>query len=602
MRRREVRSLVSVQGAARWRTGFAAVCRLSPRLPPVVLAALHALGTAGCDSGGTPADRTDGAAVAEWFVERTVEAGIDFVYESGATGKLYLPEIMGAGVGLLDYDNDGDLDLYLVNGNRNLPGAEPGGTVRNRLLRHDPGLRFVDVTAEAGVGDTGYGMGLAVGDIDNDGDVDLYVTNFGPDRLYLNRGDGTFQDVTEAAGVDVPGWSCSSAFLDYDRDGFLDLYVTQYVVWDAETECLNRVGQRNYCGPLAFHPAPDVLLRNNGDPASPSFTDVSKPAGIAAVTCAGLGVVCEDLDDDGWVDIYVANDAYANQLWINRRNGTFRDAALELGAAHNLHGQPEAGMGVLADDLTNRGRPDLFVTHLGGETNTLYRNEGPLAGFTDFTGSSGLGASSRRFTGFGTCGLDFDLDGDLDLIVVNGRVRRGDPWPTPNVGSHSHRDLFAEPNLVYLSEGDRFRLLGPEVRSLAERVEISRGLAMGDLDGDGDGDLILGNIESPARLYLNETPRRGRWLLVRARDPRLNRDAIGARITLDVGGRKLVRTVRRAFSYLSSSDVRVHFGLGAVDRAESLLVRWPDGLEERFAVDSVDCLVELKRGEGKTER
>ena len=556
---------------------------------------------AGCDAADEPAGRTIGYAAppdagTPWFVERTIPAGLDFVHDNGATGTLQVPEIMGGGAALFDYDDDGDLDLYLIDGSR-----------ANRLFRNDGGPggpRFVDVTEGSGLGDGGYGMGVAVGDIDNDGAPDVYVTNFGPDLLYRNLGapgPPRFEDITAESGIDVDGWSCSAAFLDFDRDGDLDLYVTRYVEYDPQRTCFDHAGRPDYCGPRAFRPVHDVLLRNDGRPGAPRFTDVSAEGGMASVACAGLGVVCEDFDGDGWPDVYVANDAYPNQLWLNRGgSGTpgFIDVATELGVAYNMHGQTEASMGVVADDLDNDGRYDLFMTHLAAETNTLYRNDGFDDGFIDVSGASGVGASSLTLTGFGVCAFDVELDGDLDIAVANGRVNRLEPWP----GSIADPpwDRLAEPNLMYVNDGTgRFRLLGSEARPLCAPAEVTRALAMGDLDDDGDVDLVVTNIQGPARLFANTAPRRGRWLSVRAVDPDLKRHAIGARVTVVAGGRTLTRTVRRAFSYLSSSDPRAHFGLGPADFVDSLAVRWPDGSRERFLVDCVDCLVEIRRGEGE---
>ena len=535
----------------------------------------------------------------QWLTEITSESGLDFVHESGATGALHLPEIVGGGIALWDFDNDGDLDVYLVNGNRTLPGGGCAESPTNRLYRQEDDGRFTDVTAESGLGDGGYGMGVAIGDIDNDGLKDVYVSNYGPDRLYRNRGDGTFEDITEAAGIDVDGWSCSVAFFDYDRDGFLDLYVTQYVAYDPRKRCFDRAGRLDYCGPMDSPPVSDVLLHNNGNPAAPGFTDVSAKAGLTSTAAAGLGVVCEDLDDDGWPDVYVANDAYPNHLWLNQHDGTFRDAAVVMGAAYNLHGQPEAGMGVLAADLDNDTAPDLFVTHLRIETNTHYRNLGGGAGFADVTGETGLGASSMVFTGFGTAALDIDLDGDLDLVVASGRVNRLDPLPGASV--EPPWDLLAEPNLFYLNGGrGRFELLDGPVASFCSPIEITRGLAVGDVDSDGDLDLLITNIHGPARLYRNDAPRRGHWLVVSAIDPRLRRDAIGARITVVSGGRRLVRTIASTSSYLSSCDPRAHFGLGSVDRVDRIEVRWPDGRQEQFRGTEVDRRVRLLRGAGES--
>ncbi len=525
----------------------------------------------------------------DWFTDVSAEVGLDFVHESGATGGLALPEIMGAGVALLDYDGDGDLDLYLVNGG--LVTADRPPPV-NRLYRQEADGTFVDVTAESGLGDPGNGMGVAVGDIDNDGHVDVYVTNYGPDALYRNRGDGTFTDITLAAGIDVPGWSCSAAFVDYDRDGFLDLYVTQYVDFDPSRRCFSAAGKPEFCGPKVFPPVPDVLLRNNGDG---TFTDVSVATGIADRAAAGLGVVCEDFNDDGWVDLYVANDAYPNFLWINGTDGGFREMAVSLGAAYNLHGETEAGMGVVAADLDNDTLVDLFVTHLSFETNTHYRNLGPDVGFADVTGETGLAAGSMPYTGFGVAAFDLDLDGDDDLVVVNGRVNRLQPLPGAWV--EPPWDLLAEPNLVYLNDGTgSFSPAGPGPSAVCDPIEVTRGLAVGDIDSDGDIDLLIGNVHGPARLYRNDTPRLGHWLGVRVVDPGLNRIALGARITLYCGDRRLVRTARRASSYLSSVDPRVHFGLGPARRVDRIDVRWPDGLHETFPGSEVDRMVELVRG------
>ena len=529
-----------------------------------------------------------------WLTEITADAGLDFVHESGATGGLLLPEIMGPGAALFDYDNDGDLDAYLVNGNDTPDPALSGDRLVNRLFRQEADGRFTDATIESGLGDPGYGMGIAVGDTDNDGHADVYVTNYGPDALYRARGDRTFENITAAAGIDVPGWSCSAAFFDYDRDGYLDLYITQYVAFDPQRRCFNRAGQPDYCGPKAFPPVHDVLLHNNADG---TFTDVSDEAGIRSVAAAaGLGVVCNDFDDDGWCDIYVANDAYPNHLWLNQRDGTFRDAAVIMGAAYNLHGHAEAGMGVVVADLDSDALLDLFVTHLSAETNTLYRNLGS-AGFMDITGQTGLGASSIRYTGFGVAAFDIELDGDPDLVVVNGRVNRLDPLPEASVDPPW--DLLAEPNLIYLNLGrGRFELTNRRVAAFCGPAEVTRGLATGDIDRDGDLDILISNVQGRARLYRNDAPREGHWLSVRAVDPRLQRCAIGAQVTLVCGEQRFVQTISRGSSYLSSREPRAHYGLGRVARIDRIDVRWPDGLQESFPGTDADSVVEVVRGRG----
>ena len=532
---------------------------------------------------------------APWFTEITKSVNLDFHHENGGRGKRYMPEMMAGGVALFDADNDGDLDLYLTNGHRGLPNFDDPGPDQNRFYRQGADGRFEDATQESGLGDRGYGMGVAIGDFDNDGDVDVYVTNLGTDRLFRNRGDGTFEDITASSGAGVDGWSASACFLDYDRDGFLDIYVSRYVRWQAEKRCYGPDGRDTFCGPLAFAPVTDVLLHNNGNA---TFTDVSESAGISKAKAAGLGVVCEDLSGDGWVDVYVANDAYANQLWINQHDGTFVDDAMITGSAYDLNGCPEAGMGVVAGDFDRDGDPDLFMTHLEGETNTFYRNLGGAIGFDDATSLAGLGTSSYRYTGFGTAAFDVELDGDLDLVVANGRVKRNDlikgarpaaPW-----------DVLAEPNLFYTNDGaGRFALDMHLAAPFCSPVEISRGLATGDLDADGDIDLVVTNLRGPARVFRNDAPRRGSWLIVRAVDPRLRRDAIGARITLVLDAQRLVRTITRAFSYLSSSDPRAHFGVKSGTTPVRIEVDWPDGMREHFPAPKLNALVTLTRGTGK---
>jgi len=509
---------------------------------------------------------------------------------------------MGGGAAFLDYDNDGDLDIYLSNGHQVLPAARDGERGRNRLYRSEADGRYTDVTMHSGLGDPGYGMGVATGDVDNDGDVDVFVTNYGPDSLYLNNGDGTFADITSAAGAGVEGWSASAAFCDFDRDGYLDLYVTRYVDFQAERRCTGKAGAPEFCGPRSFRPVHDVVLRNEGAGADGGvrFSDVAAAAGIAGTFAAGLGLVCLDANEDGWQDVYVANDAYPNQLWINEGTGevSFRDDSLIMGVAYNLHGQAQAGMGVITEDLDGNGAPDIFLTHLTNEANTLYSNFGGTAGYRDESGASGLGPSSMPYTGFGIVAFDAELDGDLDLFIANGRVNVARPVPGSMLPPPWN--TLPEANLFYLNDGGgRFERPDNEAGALVSSLDISRAAAGGDIDGDGDVDLLVANLLGPARIYRNDAPRSGSWLSVRARDPDLKRDALGARISLVIGDRRLQRQVTTASSYLTSQSPVVHFGFGEARSVDRIEVRWPDGSAEIFPGTETDRAITLRRGEGE---
>ncbi|MFQ5888710.1 MAG: CRTAC1 family protein, partial [Gemmatimonadota bacterium] len=547
---------------------------------------------AGCDGAdGQGGARSDSASPAP-FTDVTAEVGLAFVHDAGVDSSYYMPESIGSGGAFLDYDGDGDLDIYLVNGARRGVAGRSRPPLRNRLFRQEADGSFTDVTEASGLGDPGYGMGVAVGDIDNDGDPDVYVTNVGPDALYRNEGDGTFAEISRAAGIGNPAWGASAVFFDYDSDGLLDLYVTNYVAFDSTVVCTDEAGRPDYCGPAAFPGVPDVLYHNEGNG---TFADVSVASGIAAGRSKGLGVVAADFDRDGRQDLYVANDGEANHLWLNEGDGTFRDEAGALGAAVNALGRPEAGMGIALGDIDEDADLDLLITHLGGETNTLYRRAGPY-GYQDDTSLAGLHGPSLPYTGFGTGFVDYDQDGDLDLVVVNGRVIRGPPLTTGR--PPDWWDPYAEPNQLFENDGaGRFREVSEGVPALFEAVENSRGLAFGDVDEDGDLDLLITNGGGPARL-LRSDGAKGHWLIVRAVEPALRRDAIGAEVTVVAGGRRLHRIATAGESFLSSSDPRVHFGLGDAAEVERILVRWPDGTSEAFPGVAADRAVTLRRGEG----
>lgn len=546
--------------------------------------------------------------------EASSELGLDFMHVAGRSGTFYFPEIMIGGAALLDYDQDGDLDIYFVNGNYDFDEQEGVGQWpdTNRLFRQEADGTFVDVTEESGLGDPGYGMGVAVGDVNNDGYPDIYVTNVGADQLYLNQGDGTFVNITEQAGIVNLRWGASATFVDYDRDGWLDLYVTNYVDFFRSRRCTARDGRPDYCSPAAFEGTYDKLFRNkSGDPGVEPrlvlFEDVSVSSGIASRRGSGLGVVVADVNGDLWPDLFVANDGNANFLWINNQDGTFRDEAIMQGSAYDSHGRSQADMGVAVDDIDGDGQEDFFVTHLAGESNALFMSESQ-SGFRETSVDRGLGVTSFQFTGFGTAFADLNHNGDLDLVLVNGRVT----LPRTQVNYANMRDVegltefwrpFSEPNLMFFNDGKgHFTPVHSPQDDFLTALGTSRALCAGDIDNDGDVDFVVVNAAAKAELYLNVAEKVGNWLKVRAVEPAYGgRDAHGARITVRSADRSWTRTVRPNASYCASHDPRVHFGLGPLEQVEQIEVLWPNGDRERFPGCRTDQLVTLRHGEGQIE-
>ncbi|MDA1275478.1 MAG: CRTAC1 family protein [Verrucomicrobia bacterium] len=500
-----------------------------------------------------------------------------------------MPEMMGGGVGLLDYDGDGFQDIFCVQGGSLEQNSkdQPG----NRLYRNLRGERFEDVTEKAGVRGSAFGMGSACADFDADGDIDIYVTNVGTNALFRNNGDGTFSDVTQEAGVGDPGWGTSAAFLDYDHDGNLDLFVANYIHWskDRELRCNARGGQRDYCSPLNYKaPAIDALFRNRGDG---TFENVTKLTGIDRASGNGLGVACADFDNDGWPDIYVANDAMPNHLWINQRDGRFKEEAMIRGCAVNYLGVSEAGMGVVAVDLQQNGLKDLFVTHLAGEANRLYINTEGY--FMDTVRPGGPGAPSWPLTGFGIGFADFDLDGKLDLYVANGRVKYGQSQLNPN-------DPYAEPNNLLKGLGNgEFEEIEPSGGTTEALIATSRGLALGDIDNDGDIDICIINRDAPVHLLRNRaSSSESNWIIMRLLD-RNGVDAIGATVKIEAGGLVQWRSVNPNQGYCSSNDPRVHFGLGATKRVDKAVVKWPDNSEQELGPFEPGRIYTVRQGSGR---
>jgi len=520
-----------------------------------------------------------------WFEEIGARAGIDFVHRSGHESKHYLPEIMGGGAALFDMDNDGFLDLYLVQSGS--LANESAGT-GSRLYRNRGDGTFEDVTDRSGAGVHLYGMGVAAGDFDNDGNIDLYITGYGHNVLLKNDGRGHFLDVTAKAGVAGSGWSTSAAFLDYDGDGALDLFVVRYMNWKAaaEIECFSLTGVPDYCSPASYDlPSASFLFHNNGNG---TFTDVSDKSGIASAVGNGLGVVAGDFDGDGRIDVFVANDRTPNHLWLNQGNGRFKESALAAGCALDQDGTAKSGMGVHAVDADDDGDLDLLVVNLDGESDSFFRNQGHF--FADDTVPVGLRTPTRPFTRFGTALLDFDNDGALDLYEANGRVgRQSEMYST---------DPYAEPGLLLRGfPGPRFEEVRPRGGTTAPLIATSRAAAFGDVDNDGGIDIVVVNRDARPFLLHNVVKPRGHWIVLRAVDR--GRDAIGATITMTVGQRTIRRDVRAAYSYLASNDPRVHVGLGQETRARDVTVRWADGTRESFGDVRADQITALRRGAGR---
>jgi len=575
-------------------------------LAPLAVAALLVAGCGAQNHGALPqSSRPDVADPAAWFAERATETGLDFVHVNGMSGQLYYAEIIAPGVGLLDYDNDGDLDVFLVQGHA--LGAANGGTAggstppegrlyRNDLEVHADGSRtmhFTDVTEASGIKARGYGMGVAAGDFNNDGCVDLLITALGPEQLYKNNCDGTFSDVSTVLGPRRAGptWSVSASFLDFDRDGWLDLFVGHYLTYSIETNirCFLPSGGPNYCPPQVYRAQPSVLYHNNRDG---TFTDVTAAAGMATEYGPALGVSTADFNGDGWIDIYVANDGQPNQLWINQHDGTFRNTALLAGVAVGDGGTAKSSMGVDAGDFDNDGDEDLLVMTLTGQGSDLFVNDGSGV-FVEQSARAGIRAATLPLTGFGGGWLDIDGDGWLDVLSVNGRVTRDPARPG---------DLFSLPQrrqlLRHVANG-RFEDVTAQAGAGFQRPDVGRGAAFGDLDNDGRPDVVVANDAGPVRLFVNTAGSRQHWIGLRLIGT-APRDMLGARVHI-VGshGQSVWRRARADGSYASANDPRVLAGLGAASDLPAVTVIWPSGKTETFSSVPIDRYTTLREGTGR---
>jgi hypothetical protein len=525
------------------------------------------------------------------FTDITTQAGITFKHVASPEKK-YIVESMSGGLALFDYDNDGDLDIYFVN-SLTVDLVKSKGKTKSELYRNDGNGKFTEVGEKAGVSDIGWGMGAAAGDYNNDGFEDLYVTCLGPDHLLKNNGNGTFTDVTAKAGVNDPRWTTGAAFVDYDNDGDLDLFVSNYVDFDINN--LPEFGQGKtcqyksipvQCGPRGLKGAGDSLFRNNGDG---TFTDVSKQAGVAdANGYYGLGVLTGDFDDDGLIDIFVANDSTPNFHYRNKGDGTFEEIGFSAGTAVNENGSEQGSMGVTAGDYDHDGKLDIFITNFADEYNTLYHNDGKNS-FTDLSYAAKVAAMSLPYVGWGTKFFDYDNDGWVDLFVANGHVYPQLPG-------------YRQPRLLHRNNRDTtFTEVSAELGAVLTENRASRGVAFGDIDNDGDVDLLIADLDGPPQLLRNDGGNANNSILIKTIGVKSNRSGIGARVTVVAGDLTQTDQVRSGDSYISQSDLRLGFGLEKRAKVDSIQVRWPSGTVDKITSVGVNRIITIKEGSGKVD-
>jgi hypothetical protein len=524
------------------------------------------------------------------FREIGSAAGITFQHHS-APEKKYIVESMGGGVALLDFDNDGLVDIYFVDSLTVDTGTDPKAA-RSALYRNLGGNRFQDVTDKAGVGHPGWGMGVCTADVDADGWQDIYVTALGPNRLYRNNRDGTFSEIAERSGLTGGGWSTGCGFADYDRDGDLDLFVSRYVKLDLAhlpefgkgKTCEHR-GIKVQCGPRGLPGMGDFLFQNGGDGR---FKEVGEAAGVSDPRAYfGLGVAWFDANDDGWPDLYVANDSTPSFLYVNQKDGTFKEAAFPMGVAVSEDGAEQGGMGLAVGDYDGSGRFSIFKTNFAEEYNNLYRNEGDH--FTDMAFRSGTGAVSLPFVGWGAAFLDYDNDGHLDLLAVNGHV-----YPQMDQARLGASAGYRQRKLLYRNRGDgRFEEVATQFGAVLTDERVSRGMAVGDLDNDGRLDVVINDLDGSPQVLRNELEGAGNWLLVKLKGKGKNTDAVGAVVRAKTGVRTQMRVVQSGTSYISQEDMRRHFGLGAEKQVDVLEVLWPDGTTTKMENVKPNRLVEI---------
>jgi hypothetical protein len=531
-----------------------------------------------------------------WLEDVTEKTELHFTHDVGPLGTYFMPESVGSGAAIFDFDGDGRMDVLL------LQNAGTNSASRHQLFHQENDGRFRDVSGGSGLDRPGLGMGVAIGDVDNDGQPDVFITEYDGVRLFHNRGGGKFSEITREAGITNSHWGTSAAFFDYDRDGWLDLIVVNYVDYSHTTKCQDPQGKPAYCGPSGFPGTVSRLFHNvSARGGGIRFEDVTVASGLGKLTGPGLGVVCADANGDRWPDFLIANDGHVNWLLINQRNGTFTEEAATRGIAYNEMGVVQANMGIALGDADGDGLFDILVTHLSTETHALWK-QGPRGYFQDRTAPSRVAASAWRGTGFGTVFTDLNNDGAPDLLVVNGGIKRLtiDAAPLGKANLDPFWNGYEQRSQIFTNDGrGAFTDVSEGNLAFSGTAAIARGLAVGDLDNDGGPDLVVTRIAAPARIYRDIAPR-GHWLTVRVVEPALGgRDAYGAEITVNAGGRRQIVWVNPSQSYLCSNDPRAHFGLGSVTEADAINVVWPDGTEEQFPGVPADQIITLRKGSGK---
>ncbi|MEW6237747.1 MAG: CRTAC1 family protein [Candidatus Omnitrophota bacterium] len=536
-----------------------------------------------------PSSQTEIKARPDGYYDDIQSSGVKFVHTDGSSGRHYIVETVTAGLGLFDYDNDGDLDIYFVNGAA-LPGQTFESPPRNALYRNDGGNKFADATDQAGVGDEHYGMGCVMGDIDNDGWMDIYVSNYGPDVLYHNNGDGTFTNITAKAKLGDPRLGAGACMADYNADGWLDIFAANYLQFpiDVPSPC-SRLGVPLYCDPSTFdmyEPEQASLYLNNHDG---TFTDYTEASGIAAFRGRGMGAACTDYDNDGDTDIYIANDVDLNFLYANKGNGIFDEVGLFAGIAYDQHGQEQGSMGCDFGDYNGDGWYDLIVTSYQRQQNTLYRNRGDGT-FEDVTIPAGLLPGSMEYVSWATFFFDYDNDADKDIFIANGHLQ-------DNIEKLEEHTKYLEPNQLFRNNGDgTFTDISKEAGPGFQVLQSTRGGAFGDLDNDGDLDIVLSNSRAEATLLINELHNSNHWINIKLQGTKSNRNGVGAQVFVTAGGKTQKNEVRAGSSYQSHYDLRLHFGLGKAKKIDEIKVQWVGRGEDIYRGISADRFILLKEG------